>query len=155
MTDVQWFAVGAKTGITSFFGTSNQGPKLSIPCTSKNDFTYDNEGRIISVSEVGLARFWIFTASYRRHLGGGAPALLERSKALENIQDFVQVLVVRRDEFEHYRRDFGKTYVVIGMSESMILNGILNATNSKQLEYYGKMDEDEMSGSNAKIELLH
>jgi len=49
--------------------------------------------------------------------------------------DFVQILIVRRDEeFDSYCRDFGKDYVVIGMPELMSLETILAATKSTQFK---------------------
>jgi len=126
-------------------------PQISIPFSSKDAFNFDSaNGSITSISEFGRSCFWIFTPSYRRHLQGVTTALLDRSEALADA-DFVQVLVVRcGEEFEHYSRDFGKDYVVIGMPDSMSLDTILTATRSTQFKEQkmvdGKVKVDASSG---------
>jgi hypothetical protein len=119
------------------FGSSNW-PRISVPLSCKDVFIHD-EYKVKAISHEGLARTWIFTPSYRRHLQGVASALLDRSSALEinssQDQKFIQVLVVRGgEEFEHYRRDFGRDYVVLGMPDVMFLDRILEVTKSKQFK---------------------
>lgn len=123
-------------------------PSISIPSSFRGDFViHQHESRITVKGLKHDTLHWVFTSSYHRYISSPQPtALLDREKAWgDNGGKLVrQVLVVRSEEFEAYREDFGCTYVVLGLPTRFRLKEFLSCTDSKQFDSQRDSDNDEV-----------
>jgi len=98
-------------------------PRFSIPSSYQEDFVWSQDRKITKAKiDTTPRRHWVFTPTYNRHLQSNQPsALLDRKHAFNDLQNIRQVLIVRFEEYEHYRRDCGSDYIVLGLPRRLCL----------------------------------